>query len=52
MPSKENRQTLLFSATVPDSILQIADEALSKGYEYVDTVGVEKDQTHEHVKQY
>lgn len=51
MPTKGQRQTLLFSATVPDSILKIADQALQQGYQYVDTVGKENEQTHQHVKQ-
>eukprot|EP00403_Amphidinium_massartii_P028544 CAMPEP_0178391400 /NCGR_PEP_ID=MMETSP0689_2-20121128/11144_1 /TAXON_ID=160604 /ORGANISM="Amphidinium massartii, Strain CS-259" /LENGTH=759 /DNA_ID=CAMNT_0020011943 /DNA_START=51 /DNA_END=2327 /DNA_ORIENTATION=+ len=51
MPDKKDRQTLLFSATVPASVRQIADQALSKGYATVDTVGEEEEQTHEHVRQ-
>lgn len=51
MPSKEQRQTLLFSATVPDAVKKIADKALTPGYSFVDTVGEESVQTHEHVSQ-
>lgn len=50
VPRKEDRQTLLFSATVPNSVQAIAGNALRKGYKYVDTVG-EEEQTHLHVKQ-
>mmetsp|Transcript_27904 Transcript_27904/g.23405 ORF Transcript_27904/g.23405 Transcript_27904/m.23405 type:complete len:232 (+) Transcript_27904:608-1303(+) len=52
MPAQKERQTLLFSATVPNSVKQIADKALSPGYVFVDTVGEETEQTHEHVQQF
>lgn len=52
MPTRQQRQTLLFSATVPDSVKQIADKALSAQYAFVDTVGEESEQTHEHVLQH
>ncbi|RHY16718.1 hypothetical protein DYB25_005977 [Aphanomyces astaci] len=45
-----NRQTLLFSATLPDSLEQIKRLALKPGHVYIDTVG-EEDQTNLHVDQ-
>eukprot|EP00980_Cylindrotheca_fusiformis_P019576 scaffold6784_cov108-Cylindrotheca_fusiformis.AAC.18 len=50
-PSQAARQTLLFSATVPKSVTEIATIAMKKKYEYIDTVGDEEEQTHEHVRQ-
>jgi len=51
LPDKSSRQTLLFSATVSQSIQQIAATSLRPGYSFVDTVGEETEQTHIHVKQ-
>ncbi|KAI7854554.1 P-loop containing nucleoside triphosphate hydrolase protein [Circinella umbellata] len=49
---KENRQTLLFSATLSDEIRgSVGKFALSKDYELIDTVGEEDVNTHLHVKQ-
>jgi ATP-dependent RNA helicase MSS116, mitochondrial len=50
-PSVLTRQTLLFSATVPLSVEEIARLALKPKYQYFDTVGTDADQTHLHVKQ-
>jgi len=50
-PSKSKRQTLLFSATVPGSVSEIANIALKPNYSFIDTVGQEVEQTHLHVKQ-
>ena len=49
--SKAARQTLLFSATVPKTVIEIAKLSLHPGYSFVDTVGEEEEQTHKHVKQ-
>jgi len=49
--SKGKRQTLLFSATVPGSVSEIASIALRKEYEYVNTVSEAEEQTHLHVEQ-
>ncbi|KAG2216509.1 hypothetical protein INT45_004415 [Circinella minor] len=49
---KENRQTLLFSATLSDEIRgSVGKFALSKDYDLIDTVGEEDVNTHLHVKQ-
>ena len=52
LPPSSLRQTLLFSATVPPAVKQIADVFLRRGYSYVDTVGEEAEQTHLHVQQH
>ena len=51
LPPKENRQTLLFSATVPKALLDIRRTALRPNSVFVDTVGEEAEQTHSHVHQ-
>jgi ATP-dependent RNA helicase MSS116 len=52
LPPREARQTLLFSATVPPAVQQVAKHVLRRDYEVVDTVGeVAASQTHVHVKQ-
>lgn len=45
------RQTLLFSATFTQSIKEIAKMSLKSGYSFIDTVGEETEQTHQHVNQ-
>jgi ATP-dependent RNA helicase MSS116 len=45
------RQTLLFSATIPPSVNEIASLALRPKYHFVDTVGEDAEQTHMHVQQ-
>jgi ATP-dependent RNA helicase MSS116 len=50
-PSQKTRQTLLFSATVPASVSEIAGIALRPKYNFVDTVGEDTEQTHLHVQQ-
>ena len=50
-PSQSTRQTLLFSATVPKTVSEIARIALKPQYEYIDTVGEDEEQTHAHVRQ-
>lgn len=52
LPDKSRRQTLLFSATVPNTVKEIAKESLRRDYSFVDTVGEEEDQTHAHVSQF
>lgn len=49
--NKFTRQTLLFSATFSNEIKEIASQALRKGYEVIDTVGEEEEQTHAHIPQ-
>ena len=46
------RQTLLFSATVPKTVQHIASNALRPGYAYVDCVGEEDSATNLQVKQW
>jgi len=50
-PSKNTRQTLLFSATIPEQVNDIANIALRPNWAFVDTVGEESEQTHQHVQQ-
>ena len=50
-PSRQTRQTLLFSATIPDSVSEIAGIAMQGDYNFVDTVGEDTEQTHLHVQQ-
>jgi ATP-dependent RNA helicase MSS116 len=50
-PSRQTRQTLLFSATIPSSVSEIAGIAMRPDYNFVDTVGEESEQTHLHVQQ-
>lgn len=51
LPPKSTRQTLLFSATVPPAVRDIARDALMPGFATVDTVGELTEQTHLHVRQ-
>lgn len=52
LPTKDQRKTLLFSATVPASVQKMASAVLRPGFVVVDTVGEEaSQQTHEHVRQ-
>lgn len=41
----------MFSATIPQSLQEIARNALRPGYQFIDTVGQDADQTHQHVTQ-
>jgi ATP-dependent RNA helicase MSS116 len=50
-PSRNTRQTLLFSATIPDQVNEIANLALRPNWNFVDTVGEDSEQTHMHVQQ-
>eukprot|EP00536_Pseudo-nitzschia_multiseries_P004444 jgi/Psemu1/302585/fgenesh1_kg.73_\ len=50
-PSRQTRQTLLFSATIPSSVSEIAGIAMRQDYNFVDTVGEDSEQTHMHVQQ-
>ena len=51
MPDNSRRQTLLFSATMPRDVRNIAQLALKDRYEFVDCVG-EEESTHQHVPQH
>ncbi|CAD5186502.1 unnamed protein product [Musa acuminata subsp. malaccensis] len=47
----KQRQTLLFSATVPDEVRQICYIAMKRDLEFVNTVGEGTEETHSQVKQ-
>ncbi|CAM8899652.1 unnamed protein product [Rhodiola kirilowii] len=47
----KQRQTLLFSATVPDEVRQICHIALKRDHEYVNTVQEGSEETHAQVQQ-
>ncbi|KAF6140885.1 hypothetical protein GIB67_042298 [Kingdonia uniflora] len=47
----KQRQTLLFSATVPEEVRQICHVALKKDYEFINTVEEGSEETHSQVKQ-
>lgn len=49
LPSQ--RQNLLFSATIAKEVHNIARTALKSGYEFIDTVGDDSQDTHDKVKQ-
>eukprot|EP00615_Pteridomonas_danica_P010254 CAMPEP_0114352438 /NCGR_PEP_ID=MMETSP0101-20121206/17954_1 /TAXON_ID=38822 ORGANISM="Pteridomonas danica, Strain PT" /NCGR_SAMPLE_ID=MMETSP0101 /ASSEMBLY_ACC=CAM_ASM_000211 /LENGTH=628 /DNA_ID=CAMNT_0001492855 /DNA_START=54 /DNA_END=1940 /DNA_ORIENTATION=+ len=53
LPPREKRQTLLFSATIPQALKQICSLQLRPNFQLVDTVGSEvgSDQVHHHVHQ-
>ncbi|CAN6444388.1 unnamed protein product [Victoria cruziana] len=47
----KQRQTLLFSATVPDEVRQICHVALRRDHEFINTVKEGSEETHSQVKQ-
>jgi ATP-dependent RNA helicase MSS116 len=47
----QQRQTLLFSATVPAQVHSMSQIALKKDHVFIDTVGEEDEETHAKVKQ-
>ena len=51
LSSKTTRQTLLFLATIPDQVNEIANMALRPNRNFVDTVSDDSEQTHMHVQQ-
>lgn len=51
LPAREQRQTLLFSATVPDDIVAMTKRVLRSNYKLIDCVGEAEVQTHQVVKQ-
>jgi hypothetical protein len=46
-----SRQTLLFSATLPQAVTQVVGLAMKPDHRYIDTVGEEASDTHLHVHQ-
>lgn len=53
LPSRRDidRQTLLFSATVPDEVMQIVRETMKRDFKFVRTVQKGDQQTHERITQ-
>lgn len=51
LPAPSSRQTLLFSATMPDSVMDMVRAVMRPKYEYIDAVGDVSDDTHGHVEQ-
>lgn len=45
LPAKSTRQTMLFSATFPRNIEELARYALRPGYALIDTIGEDAEQT-------
>jgi ATP-dependent RNA helicase MSS116, mitochondrial len=52
LPSTPERQTMLFSATVPRSVQQIARDSLDRKHEFINCVPVDDSPVHAHVPQY
>lgn len=50
-PQEKDRQTLMFSATVPREVVSVVRETLKPGFLFVKCVGDNEDPTHPHVKQ-
>ena len=50
-PSLRDRQTLMFSATVPQEVLQMVRSFMKRDYRFVRTVRANEQQTHERVPQ-
>jgi len=50
-PKGPQRQTLLFSATVPDSLVDVMRLALRPDHKFINTVSEADEQTHMHVRQ-
>ena len=47
----QGRQSLLFSATVPDAVEEMARNVLGAKAQFIDTVGEDDEQTHTHIEQ-
>ncbi|KAK2406859.1 DEAD-box ATP-dependent RNA helicase [Trifolium repens] len=47
----KQRQTLMFSATIPDEVLQVCHVALKRDFEYINTVQEGSEDTHAQVRQ-
>ena len=52
LPPKNTRQTLLFSATMPNDIMNMSNFALRPNFLHIDTVGKEDQDTHKRIPQY
>ncbi|KAI8616832.1 P-loop containing nucleoside triphosphate hydrolase protein [Chytriomyces sp. MP71] len=46
------RQTLLFSATIPPSVHEVAQKALRPGFKFITTIAEYESSTHDHVPQH
>ncbi|KAI5248976.1 DEAD-domain-containing protein [Aureobasidium subglaciale] len=51
-PEEKSRQTLMFSATVPQEVQRLVKTTLRPGYEFVKTVRDDEEPTHARVPQY
>jgi ATP-dependent RNA helicase MSS116, mitochondrial len=52
LPTKNTRQTLLFSATMPKDIMKMSNFALRENFLHIDTVGKEDQDTHKRIPQF
>ncbi|KAK3711296.1 hypothetical protein LTR37_009676 [Vermiconidia calcicola] len=50
-PQEKNRQTMMFSATVPKEVVNLVRETLKPGFQFVKCVGDNEDPTHANVTQ-
>lgn len=51
LPEPQNRQTLMFSATVPREVVSVVRDTLKPGFKYIKTVEDNEVPTHERVRQ-
>ncbi|KAJ1547407.1 hypothetical protein HK096_003067 [Nowakowskiella sp. JEL0078] len=51
LPTKESRQTLLFSATIPPELHEVKNQALKENHEFIDTIGTTTDQSNDLIDQ-
>jgi ATP-dependent RNA helicase MSS116 len=51
-PEEKSRQTLMFSATVPNEVQRLVKQTLRPGYDFVKTVRDDEEPTHTRVPQY
>lgn len=51
-PAEKDRQTLMFSATIPKDVVTLARSTLKKGFQFVRTIRDDEQPTHERVPQH